>query len=82
MGKKLNINQQSAHVAMKVNTLCVRKSSASRLREMILPLSTCEVTSGILPPVPAQKGPVQKGHGHTGVPPGHREDTGLGAFVI
>lgn len=84
MGRKLSMSQQSAHEAIKVNTFCVKKNSASRLRELILPLSTSEVTSGILPPVLGS--PVQKGHGHTGVYPVCTSRTqrsrGFGASVI
>lgn len=82
--KKLNTSQKNGLAAMKVNILlsCIRKSTASRHREVILPLGTTEVTSGVL--CPFLGAPVQEGHGHNSVQPlkGHRDDTGIEVSVI
>lgn len=86
VGKKLNMSQQNAHVAMKANTFCVRKNSVrkSRLREMILPSAPVKshLEYFLLFWAPQYRTDmdilvyIQYGHS------GHREDLGLGASVI
>lgn len=50
---KLNMSQQCTLVAKNTNRFlgCIRKGTASRLRKVILPLSTSKTTSGVLCPI-------------------------------
>jgi len=50
--KKLDMSHQRALMAQKVNRIlgCRKRSVASRLREVILPLCSSETPPGVLPP--------------------------------
>ncbi|KAK4827700.1 LOW QUALITY PROTEIN: hypothetical protein QYF61_020978 [Mycteria americana] len=52
MDKKLDMSQQCALAAQKANGIlgCIKRSMASRLREVILPLYSALTSPGVLPP--------------------------------
>ncbi|KAK4832489.1 hypothetical protein QYF61_023536 [Mycteria americana] len=63
---KLNVSQQCVLAAKKANGIldCIKQTTASRLREVILPLSPGEATPRLLRTVLSN--PVQERQGHTG----------------
>ena len=72
---------QCALIAQKTNWIlgCIKRSVASRSREVILPLCSCETPPGVLHPlVGPQK---QEGYKTVGVGPkeGHKDDQKTGA---
>ncbi|PKU39959.1 rna-directed dna polymerase from mobile element jockey- hypothetical protein [Limosa lapponica baueri] len=76
--EKLNVCQQCALAAQKANCIlsCIKRSVASRSREVILPLCSCETPPGAL--CPALESSTQEEHGSIGTGPaeGHEDDAG------
>ncbi|KAK4814838.1 hypothetical protein QYF61_027811 [Mycteria americana] len=84
MDEKLDTSQQCALTARKANRIlgCIKRSVASRSREVILPLYSDETTPGVLHP--ALEPSAQEGHGAVGVSPeeGHENDLRAGAPLL
>ena len=73
--ESLTMSWQCALAAQKANRIlgCIKRSVTSRLREVILPLCSCETPPGVLHPV--------LGHGDVEMGPeeGHEDDQRAGA---
>ena len=67
--EKLDMSQQCVLAAQKANCVpgCIKKGVASREREVIVPLSSCEAPSGVL--CPGLGPPVQGRHRALGMSP-------------
>ena len=76
MDDKLNMNQQCALAARKANGILgsIMRGVASRDREVIVPLCSCEAPSGVL--CPGMEPPVQERQRAVGEGPeeGHKDD--------
>jgi len=74
--EKMDMTRQCALAAQKVNHIlgCIKSSTASRAREVILPLCCGETPPGVL--CPALEPSAQEGHGPVGAGPeeGHKDD--------
>ncbi|PKU45093.1 rna-directed dna polymerase from mobile element jockey- hypothetical protein [Limosa lapponica baueri] len=64
--EKLNVNQHCLSAAQKANHIlhCIKRSMASRSREVILSLCSCETPPGVL--CPSLEPSAQEGHGPVG----------------
>jgi len=83
--EKLVMSWQCVLTAQKANCIlgCIKRSVASRSREVILPLCSCESPPGVLHP--ALEPSAQQGHGSVGVSPedGNKNDLReLGLFSL
>jgi len=80
--EKLNMSQQCALAAQKANHIldCIKRSVASRAREVILLL--CSAPPGVLRPV--LEPPTEEGRGCVGAGPeeGHKDDQGPGVPLL
>ena len=82
--KKLNMTQQRTVAAQKANGIpegCIKRSMASRLREVILPLCSGENPPGVLSPALKLS---QERHGAVGTGPeeGHKNDQRDGTLLL
>ncbi|KAK4820564.1 hypothetical protein QYF61_001627 [Mycteria americana] len=84
MDKKLDMSQQCALTAQKASHIlgCIKRSMASRSREVILPLCSAEASPRLLHP--ALEPSAQEGHGAVGAGPeeGHENDLRAGAPIL
>ncbi|GAB0188267.1 hypothetical protein GRJ2_001292000 [Grus japonensis] len=84
--KKLNMSRQCALAAQKANHILgyIKRSVASRLREVILPFHSTLMRPPPGVQCPALGSPVQKGHGPVEASPeeGHRDDQRDGAPLL
>jgi len=82
--EKLDMSQQCALAAQKANHIlsCIKRSVASRLREVILPLCSGETPAGVLRP--ALEPSAQEGHGTVGaaLEEGHKDYSRAGAPLL
>ncbi|PKU42273.1 rna-directed dna polymerase from mobile element jockey-like [Limosa lapponica baueri] len=82
--EKLDINWHCMLAAQKANRIlgCIKRSVASRSREVILPLHSGETSPGVL--CPALESSPQEGHGPVGTGPaeGHEDDQRAGASLL
>ncbi|KAK4823442.1 LOW QUALITY PROTEIN: hypothetical protein QYF61_002128 [Mycteria americana] len=84
MDEKLDMSQQCVLTAQKANRIlrCIKRSVASRSREVILPLYSALTPPGVLHP--ALQSSAQEGHGAVGTGPqeGHENDPRAGAPLL
>ncbi|PKU46519.1 rna-directed dna polymerase from mobile element jockey- hypothetical protein [Limosa lapponica baueri] len=82
--EKLSMSQQCVLAAQKANCILghIKRSMASRSREVILPLCSRETPPGLL--CPALESSTQEGHGPVGMGPeeGHENDQRAGAPLL
>ncbi|PKU48087.1 rna-directed dna polymerase from mobile element jockey- hypothetical protein [Limosa lapponica baueri] len=82
--EKLNMSWQCALAAQKANHIlgCIKRSVASRSREVIMPLHSHETPPGVLHP--ALESSAQERHGPVGVgtKEGHKDDQKDGASLL
>jgi len=82
--KKVNMTRQSVLTAQKANRIlnCIKRSMASRLREVILTLYSGETPPGVL--CPALEPSAQERHRPVGAGPeeGHKNDLRAGAPLL
>ncbi|PKU45454.1 rna-directed dna polymerase from mobile element jockey- hypothetical protein [Limosa lapponica baueri] len=82
--EKLNMSRQRALAAQKANHIlgCIKRSVASRVREVILPLCSRETPHGVLHP--ALESPTEAGHRPVGMGPqeGHKDGQRTGATLL
>jgi len=84
VGEKLDMSHQCALAAQQANRIlgCIKRSMASWLREVILPLCSGETSPGVVCPAPEPS--AQEGHGPVGAGPekGHKDDPRAGAPLL
>jgi len=84
MGKKLDIRQQCALAAQKANSMlgCIKRSMASRSREVILPLYSVETSPGVLHAALEPLAPEGHGAVRAGPEESHKDDLRAGAALL
>ncbi|PKU43172.1 rna-directed dna polymerase from mobile element jockey- hypothetical protein [Limosa lapponica baueri] len=82
--EKLNMSQQCTLAVQKANRIlgCIKRSMASRSREVILPPCSDGTPPGVLRP--ALESSAQEGHGPVGMGPekGHEDDKRAGSPLL